>query len=385
MRSSILGVSVVAMALFSVGSMGCSSAKCTGFSCGDSDGGDTDGADPFADPDAAIGGGDTGKGTGCVPDPGNFDVPGNNCDDDGDGKVDNPPACDTGLALTGDANQFARAIGLCAKSTGSSWGVVSAAYAQGAAEQHGILPKFGNVIKAREGTQLGVLSSGMAREQDNCLLNLGGAFQGGCPMTGPGTAPSGFPKPAQGCPVNNGVNDVSTVKLSIKVPNNAKGLQFDFNFFSGEWPQWVCTDFNDAFIAYLKSGAFNNGVADNISFDAKKNPVSVNNGFFDRCSPKNAQVGCDGNKPSTAPCAGGDAELKGTGFYSPGPHCSGTDSGGGATGWLTTTAPVKQGETISLEFMIWDTGDQAYDSSVLLDNFQWLAGDTVTGTTRPPN
>ena len=385
MRAWLVGGAVAVMAVMVAGLNGCSSAKCTGFDCANGDGGDGDGGNPFQDPDASLNGGDGGNGGGCNPDPGNFDVPGNNCDDDGDGKVDNAPSCDGQLPLTGSASQFAQSIGLCQMSSGSSWGVVSATYAQGVAEQHGILSKFGNVIKARQGLQLGVLSSGMAREQDNCPFNLTGAFQGGCPMGGPGTAPAGFPKPAQGCPINSDVNDVSTVKLTIKVPNNAKGLQFDFNFFSGEWPQWVCTDFNDAFIAYLKSSAFNNGTADNISFDAKKNPVSVNNGFFDRCSPKNATVGCAGNSTSTSACAGGDAELKGTGFYSPGAHCSGTDSGGGATGWLTTQAPVKQGETITLGFMIWDTGDDAFDSSVLLDNFTWLAGDTVTGTTRPPN
>jgi len=35
--------------------------------------------------------------------------------------------------------------------------------------------------------------------------------------------------------------------------------------------------------------------------------------------------------------------------------------------------------------MIWNTGDEAYDSSVLLDNWQWTATDTTVTTTRPPN
>ena len=62
-----------------------------------------------------------------------------------------------------------------------------------------------------------------------------------------------------------------------------------------------------------------------------------------------------------------------------------TDSGGGGTGWLTTKAPVQPGETITLEFRIWDTGDSAYDSSVLLDNWTWETTDTSVGTVRPPN
>jgi hypothetical protein len=33
--------------------------------------------------------------------------------------------------------------------------------------------------------------------------------------------------------------------------------------------------------------------------------------------------------------------------------------------------------------MIWDTGDGDLDSSVLLDNFKWVAGEVVTSTGRP--
>lgn len=362
-----------------------SSATDKGF--GTTDAGD-DGADPFSDPDAAF---KTGDGSTtppvCNPDPGNYDVPGNNCDDDGDGQVDNVTACDSSLAIAGPAADFAKAIGLCK-------GVLSATYTQGfgsnkapAAEQHGILTKFGNVIKPRQGASMGALSSGWAREYDQCN-SATGSFKGGCDMTGGGTAPPGYPKAAKGCSGATNVNDVATIKLILKVPNNAKGLAFDFNFFSGEWPEFVCTKFNDAFIAYLKSTAFNSGNADNISLDPNGNPVSVNNGFFDRCSPGYPGLPC-GNFPSTYKtyCKGGDSELKGTGFYAPQDSChiGKTDSGGGATGWLTTNAPVAAGETLTIEFMIWDTGDQAYDSSVLIDKFEWQGSDTTPGTVRPPN
>jgi len=79
-------------------------------------------------------------------------------------------------------------------------------------------------------------------------------------------------------------------------------------------------------------------------------------------------------------------ELQGTGFFITGDNeCGQTDSGGGATGWLTTQAPVTPGETITLQFMIWNTGDQAYDSSVLIDNWQWVPSATSVSTTRPPS
>src|SRR6185436_15574843 len=48
--------------------------------------------------------GDAGATQGCSPDPANFEVPSNGCDDDGDGTVDNANAsCDTALDVTGAA------------------------------------------------------------------------------------------------------------------------------------------------------------------------------------------------------------------------------------------------------------------------------------------
>jgi hypothetical protein len=88
------------------------------------------------------------------------------------------------------------------------------------------------------------------------------------------------------------------------------------------------------------------------------------NGFFDRCTP-GARTGCLGQTQKTAACPGGVAELAGTGFDARGPWCFVTEStGGGATGWLTSKAPVAPGETITIEFIIRDTGDPNYDSSV---------------------
>lgn len=250
----------------------------------------------FGDTDSGAGGGGTAV---CAPSPGNFEVPANGCDDDADGKVDNADvACDSGLTVTGGANDFAKALGLCVTATGPSdkkWGVISSAYTRGynqtaapEAGQHGLLGKFGSVVKPREGSTLGVLSTGWAREYDGDTGTT--AFQGGKMMTNSGAVPSGYPKAATGCTIRTDVHDVISLKLSIKVPDNAQGVAFDFNFHSGEWPQFVCTKYNDGFIAYLSSSAFNGGKPENISFDAQNNPVSVNNGFFDHCTP-NTQTG----------------------------------------------------------------------------------------------
>jgi hypothetical protein len=98
----------------------------------------------------------------------------------------------------------------------------------------------------------------------------------------------------------------------------------------------------------------------NISFDSQHNPVSVNIAFFDVC------LGC----------ALGVGQLTGTGFD--------LLNDSGATSWLKSQAPITGGSVFSIRFAIWDTGDSAFDSTVLIDNFQWIAnGGTVTVSTDP--
>jgi hypothetical protein len=344
------------------------------------------------------GGGPGGATKGCAPAKGNFDIPGNNCDDDDDGTVDNPPSCDDSPGSS--AADFAKAIGICATVDKDGYGLVSASFTQGVGDQHGVLPKFGNVLKPREGKSLGVLSSGYAQEFDGAPgTRFGGELESDDAEPGQdwrtdGTLPDGFPKAASGCEQASDVHDVIDLKLKLKAPNNSSGIKFDFNFLSGEWPAYICSQFNDGFIAYLSAAGFNGGTPDNISFDAKKNPISVNNGFFDRCTD-GADIGCaEGAVPATATCPGGTSELGGTGFGITGKFCelygflgSGggdkTSTSGGATGWLTSSAPVGGGEEFTLDLMIWDTGDGVLDSSVLVDNFSWAEGEVVVNTDRP--
>ncbi|MBX3264041.1 MAG: choice-of-anchor L domain-containing protein [Labilithrix sp.] len=326
---------------------------------------------------------------GCVKDASFYDVPGDGCDNDGDGEVDNPPSCDG--AVGSSAADFARAMGICDDASERGFGLVSATFTQGYGtlaapkpEQHGVLSKFGDVLRPREGKQLGVLSTGFAQEFDGGKA----AFAPGKEwwlFGGEGAVPPGFPKAAGDCPQSSDVNDVISLKLELKAPKNASGLKFDFNFHSSEWPEFICSRFNDGFIAYLSAKGFNGGTPDNISFDAKNNPVSVNNGFFDRCTP-GTRTGCSGERESTSTCPAGAAELAGTGFGLEASACGFLGkkaTQGGATGWLSSQASVEPGETFTLELMIWDTGDGRLDSSVLLDNFHWLGGEVATTTERP--
>lgn len=283
---------------------------------------------------------------GVVPEPG---------DEDCDGVIDNPlPSCDDLLMLDdSDPMHAAAAIGLCKVSSGpNDWGIVSANWVRangtvlgGANQQYGIQTAWGPNVAVREGDSMLVLSSGHARLPGQ----TGSCNSLTCYGNGIGTAPAGFPQDVPACPGSTAINDDIGLEVTLRVPSNANGFSYDFDFYSFEYPEWVCTSFNDQYIALVNPppvGSING----NISFDSLGNPVSVNIAFFEVCSG----------------CTLGTGELSGTGFD--------TWDDAGATSWLVTTAPVDPGTEVTIRFAIWDTGDAAWDSTVLIDNFQWIAG-----------
>jgi hypothetical protein len=283
-------------------------------------------------------------------------------DEDCDGTADNPPApCDASLALPGtDPYDAARAIEICkTAATPTDWGIVNAAWVRAngvpaTVNAHmGILNDFGPNVLPRAGGRVLAISSGTARDAlDPGYINHTTTINGA------GTAPPGFPQDVPNCPGLTNINDDVALELSLRAPTNATGYGFDFKFYSNEYPEYVCTSYNDQFIALVNPAPMGS-LNGNISFDAMANPISVNVGVFFNV--------CQG-------CALGTTELQGTGFG---------DAEGG-TNWLQTLAPVGGGETFSIRFAIWDTGDSAFDSTTIIDNFQWVAnGGTVTVGTNP--
>jgi hypothetical protein len=308
-------------------------------------------------------------------------------DEDCDGTVDNPPMpCDTGLALESmNAMDGAKAIELCKQATGpSDWGVISAKWvrADGSANimqpaQYGILPSFGPNVPPQAGASILGLSSGRARTpgQANACTSQS-CYGGGMFTAAPGVAPPGFP--LQVCNASPNINDDIGLEVEVRAPKNATGYAFDFRFYSFEFAEWICTSFNDQFIA-LATPAPMGAQNGNISFDTMGNPVSVNLGFFDSCDTCSDWASlCSANcPPMPMPCCpSGTTALVGTGF----------ELDAGATAWLQTQAPIEGGETVKLRFAIWDAGDGALDSTAIVDNFRWIAnGGTVNvGTTPVP-
>lgn len=312
-------------------------------------------------------------------------------DEDCSGAVDDIGTCDGGLAVDDyDPLNAARAIELCKSSSGpGDWGVVEAHWvlADGSAPPvdpamaasyhlgHGILPAFGAQITPRAGQKLLALSSGVARQPtDADYMDVSGYAKGYTSL-----APVGFPKESPACPgvVTGAPNDDAALEISLRVPANATGFAFDFDFFTYEWPNFICSSFNDFFVALLSP--FPAGQLDgNISFDSQGNPVSVNNAFLDVCS-------CPGGPPclaggKTYGCALGAGSLVGTGF--------GQDAGigtmdHGSTEWLVTSAPVAAFDLVSIRLAVYDSGDGVLDTSTLIDNWRWIvSGSPVVQTIR---
>ncbi|HEY3356530.1 MAG TPA: MopE-related protein [Polyangia bacterium] len=289
--------------------------------------------------------------------PGAYEVAGNGKDDNCDGKTDEVIDCDCSTTMTpGDVNSYLAALELCAS-------LVENPALNGDARSRTILTEFG-VYKPRVPTscQMVMLSTGIAG--------------GKTPQMGTQLKTNPYPQNPAKYPENPGyqyepdqVFDYSEFRVTVRVPTNAHSFSFDFVFMTAEYPEWSCTEYNDTFVAILKSQAFNG----NISFDAAHNTIQLNSALFIETDP--AQLAGTGFDALNFSCASDGGR---SGCTMP-PAYPGQCPTGGSTGWLTTTSPVTPGETIDLAFGIFDEGDGILDSTVLLDNFRW----EVQGSTGP--
>jgi hypothetical protein len=278
-------------------------------------------------------------------------------DDDPQTPVENinPGPCDSTLNLVeADALKAAQALDVCKMSfLTTEWGLVSVEYtrANGSVmpvnNQFGVMNKFGTNNNPVKGSNLLVLSTGAARTPGQ----PGSCGSTGCNVTGIGTSSPSIPANVPGCPNPSNILDDVSMKLTFRVPPTATGFAINHNFFTFDYPEFVCTAFNDQF-QIIVNPAPAGSIAGNVAFDALSKPIGVNCSFIQGSN---------------------SGLLAGTGFDTWGDAAS--------TGWLRTTVPVVPGSTITIQLLIYDVGDGVSDSSVLLDNFQWLTGNVTLGTT----
>ncbi len=302
--------------------------------------------------------------------PGAFDDPGNDVDEDCDGSAATTALeCDGALVASSlDPQDAARALGLCriVSASDRGWGVISARWtrADGTGEpldarQHGLLASFGESTP-RRGRAMLALSSGLAAASESLDdLVFSELLQGDTPAGLILTSPS--------CPADRiTVFDPVALEVRVRVPTNAAGLRFASSFFTREYPEYICSVYNDYFAVIMEPPPI--GSPDgNVVFDAEGNRITVNSSLLAACEP-----GTYGGR--TFGCPLGTTSLLGTGY-----------DVGASTGWLSTEVPLPgaAGSEITLRFTIWDSNDPNLDSLVLIDAFEWLVTPPCTTTTEP--
>lgn len=344
--------------------------------------------------------------------PGAFEVEDNTVDDDCDGEMDEAPQpCDAGLKSDSASGlDYARALDLCAVTEESpadpkdkTWGVIAASFslADGkgapAAASRAIRTDFGKVIKPQMASNMVVLSSGHAADATDQAPAFA-AFEQGSNLNTTSPPPADWlaanagkiPNPP-GCPAPMipAANDPVMLKLRMRVPTNAKSFAAKMYFFSAEYPEYVCSQYNDFFVALVDSEADGNPADKNVAvFDDGKTqwPIGVNlvkvaKGLFVQC--EGGPVGCQGDAPSTYDGCVGTTELVGTGFDAIDQSaCNKVQKlVGGGTGWLTLRGNVAPGEVMEIRLAVWDTGGHIFDSLVLLDAWEWSLDAAEPGVT----
>lgn len=303
--------------------------------------------------------------------PASIEDPTDGLDNDCDGLVDgddtNDFDCDCQAAEPGETleSEMLRALGMCNQA------VVLSATLHGNSLGYGAFDSWGAVQPRTAGDYPNV--EGLP--QQNCkyvILSSGPARiadpQGDTLASDLGVSSASDPAPTSGQDGAD-VNDLTQLELQLQVPLNVTGFSFDFVFFSAEYPEYVCTQFNDTFYALVDGDpGLNGGERTNISFDQNQNEITVNAGFFEYQIPPwtidisgtGYEVGDQYATWTMAPIAGCTLPS-----YSAPPYT------GSISGWLRTTSPLTPGETVTLTFSIHDEGDSILDSAVIIDNFRW--------------
>jgi hypothetical protein len=172
-----------------------------------------------------------------------------------------------------------------------------------------------------KGRSFAILSNGDATDADN-----------------PNNAPDS--STSLGGPSIRGSRDVVIYRIHVRVPKGRDCLSVRFRFLSEEYPEFVGTEFNDAFIAELDDSTWNTITKDDPRVEAPRN-------FARTADGKLITVNATG-ETNVSP-----SRAKGTTYDA-------------ATRRLRASTRVSRGSHI-LYLSIFDQGDRQFDSAVFVD------------------
>lgn len=157
-------------------------------------------------------------------------------------------------------------------------------------------------------------------------------------------------------PPGRGTNafDVSTLKVDVNVPAGKNCVAMGYRFLSEEFPEFVGSSFNDAFVAEVDSTSWTTSAA------GSESSITAPNDF----ATASGRVSVNG----VGPTAVSPAESVGTTFDA-------------ATGLVDTKTVITPGPH-SIYLSIFDQSDHIYDSAVFMDRLAFITEDP--STCKPP-
>jgi hypothetical protein len=138
-----------------------------------------------------------------------------------------------------------------------------------------------------------------------------------------------------------GTRDTTILRVEVRVPKGASCLSFRFRFLSNEYPEWVGSQYNDAFIA-------EQDYYSRWRSQAQSPHLYAPGDFAKTADGKLITIN------QTGFAAVSKANARGTGYDA-------------ATKLLRASTPVKPGKRF-VNFSIFDQGDRQFDSAVFIDN-----------------
>ena len=146
-----------------------------------------------------------------------------------------------------------------------------------------------------------------------------------------------------GGPFVRGARDVMIFRIDLRVPEGANCVSFAFRFLSEEFPEFVDSEFNDAFIAELGGTTWTSRSNQDPTIDAPRNFAK---------DPGGRNISVNGAGAFTVSAE----NAKGTTYD-------------GATQLLRASSEITPG-TRTVYLSIFDQGDRSYDSAVFVDNLR---------------